>query len=127
MAISGVVLSFLTLFSCDFLQTTTPPILESIPGYDSFPTFNFGLFYFTDLNGECALYPDGSQFDATAQCARVCAFIAPICGLVALILYLWEFFFCRFCCARCIQATFLFAALVTQGLTFFAFNSEDLW
>jgi hypothetical protein len=53
--------------------------------------------------------------------------IAPVCGLIALLLYLFEFFCCRFCCARCIQASFLFAAILLQGLTFLVFGTEEFW
>lgn len=127
MAIAGVVLSALTVFSCDFLETNQPPILEN-SGITA-PAYNFGLIYFEDPtnSGECTLYPDTTEFSATAQCARVSAIIAPLCGLIALILYLFEFFFCRFCCARFIQAFFLGAAEIAQGLTFFAFGSQDFW
>jgi hypothetical protein len=61
----------------------------------------------------------------TADWARVCAIIAPICGFIALVLYLFELFFVRFRCARFIQIGFVLVTEVALCFTFFAFNTEE--
>ena len=130
MAIAGVVFSSLTVFSCDFLESSQGAVLESVGVTNSSVTY-LGLVYFEDptMGDKCTLYPDevASQFSAMAQCARISGMIAPACALIALILYLVEFFFRRFFCARCIQATFLFAAFITQALTFLAYGTDEFW
>jgi hypothetical protein len=127
MATAGVVLSFLTLFSCDFLETTNTSNAQDLTGGQNLDSFSFGLFFFTDTDGECAVYPSDWQFNTESLCAQVCAFLAPILSTIALLFYLWEFLFCRFCCARFFQGSLLFGAFVTQGLTFLAFDDEQFW
>lgn len=56
-----------------------------------------------DTSGECknySDYPDGEDVEWTVRAAQVCAIIAPVCGLMLLLIVVSTRFFCPLPCSE---------------------------
>jgi len=113
----GIVLSCMIVPSCHFISALT----------HNEETHGVGLETFENESGECV--PHNSfvvkNYNGMETVARICAYVAPACGAVAVILLLVEC--CKadgILCGKCLPGILLLGTVVCQGLTFLLFQSD---
>jgi len=114
---AALAFSIVAVQSCDFVEFSS----------DTLGSGEAGLFHYMDESGNCVKYRDDIPLSQTDTAARSCGALAAIFGLVALVLVVFEFLFCKLCCARCLESTIYAAAYVSQGCTFLVKNNRTLW
>lgn len=118
--VCGIVFSFIAGTSCEFFATKFGEVRT------------FGIYEGQapggDVNGEfqCVRYKEISDYEPAGphQTAWICAAVAPLCGFIALVAGLIQFFFCNVCCAKCCISIPFTAAQICQLLTFFMFDNQ---
>eukprot|EP00542_Grammatophora_oceanica_P010362 CAMPEP_0194031928 /NCGR_PEP_ID=MMETSP0009_2-20130614/4980_1 /TAXON_ID=210454 /ORGANISM="Grammatophora oceanica, Strain CCMP 410" /LENGTH=214 /DNA_ID=CAMNT_0038672201 /DNA_START=102 /DNA_END=746 /DNA_ORIENTATION=+ len=114
--IAAIVLSFMTVGSCHFIE-----YLDS-DGKEQYA----GLFQFYDRTTKsCVAYDDNFMFDESENAARVSAVLAPLTAFAAVLLVLLEFCCCRFFCSRFLIGFGLMSSLIFQGITLLWLDSDQ--
>lgn len=112
--VAGIVFSFLTMLSCEFIVAK------------SGRTFGIYQGQISNRTAECVSYSDIPDFEPNGshQTAWICAAVAALCGFIALVLGVIQLLFCNVCCARCCISIPYTAAQICQLLTFLLFNTQ---
>ena len=99
-------------FQCSFLSTADG---------------NFGIWYVEDAqSGECSADWSSSKIngdDSILAGARAALTVSTVAGTVAGGLIVFEWLFCKLCCASCIEGLALVAAWMTGGATFMVYGT----
>lgn len=126
----GIVCSVYTALSCEFFQFEVEPEHE-LPGpiFVNITEGYVGLFGFSLINETCVSEEQGflpAGFNELFFAAQVCAIVAPLMAIVALLLNLLEI-----CCR--LRGTFtlmwlcLLLAVGAQGCTFMVYGQQEFW
>lgn len=140
LASTGVALSCFVVGSCDFLTFQFPdlplPTLDPIAISSLVPTYSptpeelsFGLFKFLSREDEqCYFYDNrfsGENLGVHQYIARLGGVLMVVCSLVGLCLMLFQFFCCRFYCAKSLVVTGFTIALLGIPMTFVLFFDPE--
>jgi hypothetical protein len=129
-AVLGFVFSLLSLRGCDFIlyRPGVPPPGTSDnrdPFFQNITTASVGLFkYDPDAEGCRDISDDIADLSWQWTTAQTCAILAFIFGVVALVLALIDFIFCRFPCSRILISFLFIAAFICQILTMLVYTSD---
>ena len=144
LATGGIVLSVLTVYSCDFFafeSTTGVPPIDVDPPFHNSTASTLGLYVYhitenalfaeSISNDEtCIEYPSskGSSASQYWNTAQICLVVAIAAGSLGWIINLAEVLY--YSCRRwgsMLTAFLFFAAFVLQGCTFLIFLDSDIW
>jgi len=82
-------MQFLNVYSCDFISADDG-------------SYNVGI-WFTGTDGECSEESYDAVEDSYVAWSRSALSISILCGVVAIILVLFEWLFCEICCAGLVE------------------------
>ena len=133
--ITGIVLSFLSVSTCNFLDYGEIAHEGDDESVDSV-SLSAGLYMYPNATSrQCDFYPEDRIFDNQESYARLAAAVAPAAATSSLLLLTLECMCCCFhsrvcpflgCVTHPLIALGLIIAQVCQGLTFLFFGSEEL-
>lgn len=127
----GLVFSFLTIGSCEFILVTPREAPVGVPDKRPSEFLNItiatvGLFdYNPNYEGCRSIEEDmGEYFTWQFGMARWCALVAALLGCIALFLSAVDVVLCRFVCSRVLISIMFLLAFMSQCLTMLVYASQ---
>lgn len=115
--LAGVVFSIFAITSCEFIVYT----YDKEDGTET--SGSAGFFQSGEDNNSCSLYD--RSFDKSEEVAKSAAIFAPIAALFAVLVIIMKLSFASCKGSRGTVVLCLVAALVSQGITFIFYNSDE--